>query len=189
MARKSFCEVYIHLVWRTKYSRRILGGELELLVHERLREIGRDLDLSPLAVDSAWDHVQSYFRWHPSVAISDAVRTMKSKTAVEWNNPLRAGQRNGETLKWQIGYGAISTRRSDVLVVQDYIDTQKQRHRRNEVWAPFEQVEFSEMPADSARAKDYLQIVSREDSSNDRDVCREALTRCEESGGLAAVCS
>lgn len=135
---KSYIELYVHLVWKTKKARRILSDELELFVHERLRDIGRNLDLVPLAVDSAWDHVHALYRWRPDRTVADSVRRMKSKTAVEWNRPIRNGERDGPLIEWQTGYGAIGIRRSDVERVQTYIDHQKQRHRRDETWHPFE---------------------------------------------------
>ncbi|QDG50134.1 IS200/IS605 family transposase [Persicimonas caeni] len=160
MATKSYCEIYIHLVWRTKYSRRILSGDLELFVHQRLREIGKELDLTPLAVNSAWDHVHSFYRWHASTAVERAVRVMKSKTAVEWNKGLRNGEHRGEELKWQVGYGAVSTWMEDMRVVQNYVDKQKEHHRDEEVWTPFEKVRFDETPEADDEAVTYLAAVS-----------------------------
>ena len=139
MARKSFCEIYIHLIWRTRFNKPILGGDLELFVHRRMREIGEELKLNPLAVGSAWNHIHSYFRWHPSVAVSDAVRLMKSQTATEWNKEYGSDQ-----LRWQIGYGAVSTRTSDVATVQQYVDDQKSHHQHDKIWDAFERIEYDE---------------------------------------------
>lgn len=150
MPRRSFCEIYVHLVWRTKYSRRILNGELELFVHRRLREIGEELSLSPIAVNSAWDHVHSYYRWSPLIAVAEGVRILKSKTAVEWNKSIRSGKRFGRELKWQRGYGAVSTRKSCVPSVQNYIATQKKRHQKQRVIERFERVEFFDETPPSA---------------------------------------
>jgi REP element-mobilizing transposase RayT len=182
MGRKSFSEVYIHLVWRTKYSRRILGGELEIFVHQRIREIGCEFKLTPLAVGSAWDHVHAYFRWRLNAAISDVVGAMKSKIAVEWNNSRRDGRRKGDKLRWQVGFGAVSTRRSDVRVVQNYVDTQKQRHRRHRVWEPFERVEFLETPYSSDNvATDETLVCGRVGAIGRADTCRKVSRRCDES--------
>lgn len=160
MATKSYCEIYIHLVWRTKFSRRVLSGDLEMFVHRRLREIGTELELTPLAVNSAWDHVHAFYRWRASVAVETAVRTLKSKTAVEWNNGLRRGEHVGEELKWQTGYGAVSTWMNDVRVVQDYVDSQKEHHRKDETWTPFEKVRFDETPDDADDAVAYRSVIA-----------------------------
>ena len=154
MAQNSFCEIYIHLVWRTKHNRRTLGGALERFAHRRLREIGESLRLDTLAIDSAWDHIHAYFRWHPSTAVADAVRTMKSKTSGEWNNPIPNGTRTGDRLYWQTGYGAVSTRKSDVPMVQRYVDTQKQRHRHDATWEPYERIDYDETNSDDTADRD-----------------------------------
>ena len=139
-----FTKLYIHLVWRTKYNERLLTGELRQFVEAKVKEFGREQNLQPLAVGAPWDHVHSYFEWDVNTAVADAVRALKSKTTVKWNKPIRNGKRNGTLLEWQTGYGAVSTRRSDVDTVKAYIDNQEERHRRNETWAPFERLTEAE---------------------------------------------
>ena len=136
-----FTNIYIHLVWGTKYNRRTLDGDVEPFVHDKLFEYGRELDLQPLAAEGAWDHVHSFFEWNATVAVADAVQTLKSKIAVKWNEPIREGERDAELLDWRVGYGAVSTGYGDVDRVIDYIDRQKERHRDNETWKSFERLD------------------------------------------------
>ncbi|MFB6352187.1 MAG: IS200/IS605 family transposase [Bradymonadaceae bacterium] len=135
-----FTKIYIHLVWRTKDNRRTLTGDLAQFVETKLHEYGRKRDLEPLAIGPAYNHVHAYYEWDVKVAVADTVRALKSKTTVKWNKPVRNGERDGPLLEWQTGYGAVSTRRSDVEVVRAYVDNQDERHRRDETWAPFEQL-------------------------------------------------
>ena len=128
MARRSYTEIYVHLVWRTKFHRPLLKGDVEQFVHSRLREIADDLGISPVAVNSAWNHVHGLFRWNASRAITDVVGEMKSRTAWEWNRRRRPGQ---PKLRWQVGYGAISTRRRCVPHITRYIRNQKHHHRND----------------------------------------------------------
>ena len=133
-------KLYIHLVWRTKCNRRTLTGDLADFVETKLREYGRELDLRPLAVGPAYDHVHAYYEWNTTTAVADAVGAMKSKTTVKWNTPIRNGERSGSMLEWQAGYGAVSTRHSDIPTVQEYVDNQEERHKLNKTWAPFERL-------------------------------------------------
>ncbi len=139
MARRSYLDIYIHLVWRTRYNRPILKGPLEQFVHSRLREIAEDLDATPIAVNSAWNHVHGLFQWNASLSIADVVREMKSRTAVEWN---RRDSPNGPTLRWQAGYGAVATRRRYVTRVTEYIRNQKHHHRTNDLFDELERTQF-----------------------------------------------
>jgi REP element-mobilizing transposase RayT len=140
-----FFQVYIHLVWRTKFNRPVLTGELELFVHRQMRTLGTSLKLDPLAVNSAWNHTHSLFGWHPSVAIADAVRQMKSCIASEWNAGVDAGIYKGPRLEWQVGYGAISIRRCAIPIVARYIENQKEHHRSHRLSVDFERVRESEV--------------------------------------------
>ncbi len=136
---KSRVEVYLHLVWRTKFNRRVLSGELECFVHQRIGEIADEIGLPCLAVNSAWDHVHVLLRWNKAVAISNAVQEIKARTAREWNaqnEPVAA-------LRWQSGYGAISVSPSSVSTVRAYIFDQKRRHREDRTIDSLEAVGMS----------------------------------------------
>lgn len=135
MARRSYSELYIHVVWRTKYSRRCLAGDLETFVHRRVREAAEELGLSVLAINSAWDHLHVFLRWDGKVSLSEGIGQMKSCAARDWNRQRSDGD---PELRWQLGFGAVSTRRRCVPRVVSYIHQQKRLHQTGELLKDFE---------------------------------------------------
>ncbi len=124
----SYINVYVHLVWKTKFSKALLRGDLEQFVHSNIRQLGKELGLTVLAVNSAWNHVHSLYGWHPRVCIDSAAQMLKGRTSHDWNARLDAGLENGPRLKWQVGYGAVSIRQSEITAVVNYIERQKHHH-------------------------------------------------------------
>ena len=137
-----FNRAYLHLVWRTKGRLGILKGDLEQHAHRGIRSVLGDLRLNVLAVNSAWDHVHILSQWNTTCAIEDAVREAKSRTSRVWNDGQRAkSESGGPLLYWQQGFGMFTIRHSEVDGVIEYIDNQKTRHQRNQLWPDFETTE------------------------------------------------
>ncbi len=132
-----YCDVHLHIVWRTKFSRRILEGALENFVHRRLCEISPEFGVDLLAVNSAWDHIHTLFRWNTALAIGDVMKHLKGRTSTEWNELIRSTGIDTPPLYWQRGYGVLSVG-SNIDRVVAYIDNQKVHHAANTTYPPFE---------------------------------------------------
>lgn len=136
-----FNQMYVHLVWRTKYSARILDGELEAFVKRRMGDIARDQRLSLLAFGSAWDHVHLLFHWNTTCAVGDVVQRLKSFTSTEWNKSLIENKQDGPRLAWQGGYGVVTIRHSELETVIKYVENQREHHKRKRLSPDFEATE------------------------------------------------
>src|SRR5690606_8330610 len=94
--------------------RRILEGTLEKFVHQRIGEIGTEFRVELMAVNSAWDHVHSLFRWNTEYGIGEVVKRLKGDTSTEWNEMVRGSGLEIPLLSWQRGYGSLSIDRSRI---------------------------------------------------------------------------
>lgn len=108
---------------------KILEGTLEEFVHIRMKEIGSEFRVELMAVNSAWDHVHSLFRWNTAYAIGDVVKQLKGNTSTEWNEMARGSGLEIPLLSWQRGYGVLSIDRSRIDQIIAYIANQKNQHR------------------------------------------------------------
>jgi REP element-mobilizing transposase RayT len=72
------------------------------------------------------DHIHTFVGLHPSIAISDLVREIKTSPSQFINeNKLVNGKFN-----WQAGYGAFSYSQSQITQVYDYITNQEIHHKK-----------------------------------------------------------
>ena len=74
------------------------------------------------------DHVHMYLRWRPDEAISDLMRTVKSRSS-KWIHdtyPTLA------PFAWQEGYSVFSVSKSQEPAVKKYIARQAEHHQRHD---------------------------------------------------------
>jgi putative transposase len=77
----SVFEIHLHLVWATKYRKRVLGGEVGLRVRELIREICQGHEVAILKGHVAVDHAHLFVSIPPQVTISRLVQWVKGKTS------------------------------------------------------------------------------------------------------------
>ena len=77
----SVFEIHLHLVWVTKYRRKVLTGEVALRVRDVLRQICGDQDVSIVRGHVSKDHIHLLVSIPPQVTISRLVQRLKGKSA------------------------------------------------------------------------------------------------------------
>ena len=70
-----------HLVWVTKYRKKIFIGTIEKEVKEYLVEIAKDLEINVVAMELMPDHIHLLIDCKPQLRISDAVKIFKGNIA------------------------------------------------------------------------------------------------------------
>lgn len=105
---------------------------------EYLGGITRDLPGRLLAAGGMPDHVHLLVGLHPSIAVADALRQIKTGSS-KWIHETLADQRG---FGWQDGYGAFAVSLSQMDAVRQYIARQEDHHRRQTFEAEF--IEFLE---------------------------------------------
>ena len=74
-------QIHLHLVWSTKYRRRVLRGEVGLRVRELIRQICRGQDVEIMKGHVAADHLHLFVSIPPQVTVSRLVQRLKGKTS------------------------------------------------------------------------------------------------------------
>ncbi|MGC8605038.1 MAG: IS200/IS605 family transposase [Desulfomonilaceae bacterium] len=73
--------VYYHLVWSTKYRRKVLTGRIEEFLRDLHKAIADEHGFILLAQEIMPDHVHLFISAHPKIAPANIVKIMKGVTA------------------------------------------------------------------------------------------------------------
>lgn len=120
-----YCLQY-HIVWCTKYRKKIIADDIESDVKEHLYHIAKDLDIKILAIETMPDHIHMLIECKPQHRLSDVVKVFKGNTA-RWlflKHPEIKKQLWGGHL-WNPSYfvATVSERTEEQVI--SYINSQK----------------------------------------------------------------
>lgn len=125
-----------HLVWATKGRQPILVGEAEATVCRVVRLVGDELRVHVIAIGTMPDHIHVVASIPPSLAISEVVKTMKGRSSRIVSQDR--GADSMDTFGWQSEYGVLSFGDQALTSVVDYVEHQRERHGRKDLWAKLE---------------------------------------------------
>ena len=115
----------IHIIFSTKYRRQLIRDQWRGDLYAYIRGLAKDHKASILSAGGIEDHVHLFAKTHPSFAIADTVKLIKSNSSRWINETGRIGAR----FEWQRGYGAFSVSQSMSDTIKAYIANQRQHHR------------------------------------------------------------
>jgi REP-associated tyrosine transposase len=122
----TFTHLLYHLIFSTKGRQPLIDPELQPRLFAYLGGIVRELNGQATAIGGMPDHVHLLVHVPPTIAISDALRVIKTNSS-KWVHETGPERHH---FAWQAGYGAFSMSRSHREAVADYIARQAEHHRR-----------------------------------------------------------
>jgi len=122
----SYDRLYYHVVFATKYRRRVIDPSVESQVWSILWDTCVRLDLHPFAIGGVDDHIHIAVAIPKTVAVSTAVGQIKNLATRE----IRAKIPSFSTFSWQGGYSIFSVGYRHLPVVMRYIQRQRAHHSR-----------------------------------------------------------
>jgi putative transposase len=122
----TFTHLAAHVVFGTKDRSPLIGVKIKQRLFSYMGGIVRELGGRALIINGMPDHAHLLLCLPATVAIADAVRTIKANSSrwVHETWPERKG------FSWQQGYGAFSVSRSAISDVEAYIANQEEHHRK-----------------------------------------------------------
>lgn len=117
-----------HIVWCTKYRRKVITGSIESDVKTHLLKTAEDLDIKIIALETMPDHIHMLVECKPQCRLSDAIKVFKGNTA-RWlflKNPEIKKQLWGGHL-WNPSYFVVTVSEHTKEQVETYIKNQKER--------------------------------------------------------------
>jgi REP element-mobilizing transposase RayT len=138
VARRSYSEIFLHLVWHTKESRPLLVPTWEGAAHRALRNrTDRHPGTILYAINGTDNHVHLAVRVPPTLLISDFIGDLKGSSSHALNQEFAPQER----FAWQGGYGVVSFGAAHLDWVIDYIQHQKEHHDTGKIQSRLEQTE------------------------------------------------
>ena len=120
-----YCLQY-HIVWCTKYRRKVIVGDIETDVKEYLHRTAENLDIKILAMETMPDHIHMLIECKPQCRLSDAIKVFKGNTA-RWlflAHPEMKKQLSGGHL-WNPSYFVTTVSERTEEQVRNYMKSQR----------------------------------------------------------------
>jgi putative transposase len=114
-----------HIVWITKYRKKVLKGEVATKVRDLIREICKANDIEILKGHVSVDHVHLFVSVPPHLSISNVVQALKGKSSRKLlSNFKHLSQQFWGRHFWARGYFVASSGNVTDEVVMKYIEEQ-----------------------------------------------------------------
>ena len=117
-----------HIIWCTKYRKKILQGGIDTDLKEMLLQLSEEYGFTILAMEVMPDHVHLLLDCRPQFMISDMVKILKGNTA-RWlflKHPEMKESLWGGHL-WNPSYCAVTVSDRSRDQVKRYIESQKEK--------------------------------------------------------------
>jgi putative transposase len=115
-----------HLVWITKYRKRVLGGKVGVRTRELIRQVCKENEVEILSGHVATEHIHLLVSVPPSLSVSKLVQYIKGYTSRKllMENKELNKQFWGRHL-WGRGYFAASSGNVTDDIIKHYIENQE----------------------------------------------------------------
>ena len=120
--------IQYHIVWCTKYRRKVLQDGIDEEIKDYLRQIAEEYHFSIMAMEVMSDHIHMLVDCKPQFCPSDMIKILKGNTA-RWlfiKHPELKKQLWGGHL-WNPSYCVVTVSDRSFDMVKRYIDSQKEK--------------------------------------------------------------
>jgi len=119
-------KIHLHLVWITKYRKKILEGDVAIRVRDVIREICRSENIEIIKGHVSRDHVHLFVSIPPQVCISRLVQRLKGKSSHKLLHEFDRLQKLywGRHF-WARGYFCCSSGDITDEMIKEYIENQR----------------------------------------------------------------
>jgi len=133
---QSLAQIYIHIVFSTKYRKPLIQTEIEEELYAYIGGIIKTLKGNSIKINGVSNHIHILTTLPKTVTLSKYLEEIK-RSSSKWIKTKGADYKN---FSWQRGYGAFSVSSYKVDVVKNYIAKQKEHHKSQDFKEEF--IEF-----------------------------------------------
>lgn len=135
----SVFSLQVHLVWSTKYRKRVLVGDIGTRMRDLARQVCTDMGVEILRGVVTGDHVHMLVSMPPQVSVSKLVQRVKGKTSYKLQREFEALRRQywGQRM-WARGYFACTTGTVTDEAIAQYIENHTETDDTFKVQGDFE---------------------------------------------------
>jgi putative transposase len=118
-------DIKYHVVWSTKYRKKVLYGQVAERLRELIREICKKHEIDIIKGSISKDHVHLFISAPPFLSVSKLVQSIKGKTSYKLLSEYKELSKQfwGRHI-WGRGYFAASSGNVTDEVIMEYIATQ-----------------------------------------------------------------
>jgi putative transposase len=124
----SIFQLHIHMVWCTKYRKKVLKDDVGVRMRELCRQISSDMGVEILSGVVAKDHVHVLVSIPPQVSVSKLIQKLKGKSSYKLQREFKSLRKQywGQRM-WARGSFACSTGNITDEMVKDCIENHAER--------------------------------------------------------------
>lgn len=122
----TYSQIFIHIVFAVKGRQSLIKEEWETPLYKYISGIIQNRGHKMLAINGMPDHIHIFFGMKPNDNISDLVREVKKSSSAY----IKLNKYTPYNFYWQEGFGAFSYGQSQISSVCNYIENQKNIHRK-----------------------------------------------------------
>ena len=130
---QSLSQVYLHIVFSTKYRYPFLDGSVDDELYAYVGASIKRLDGIPLSINGVCDHIHILTAFPRTITVADFLKDIKANSS-RW---LKTKGEQYQNFGWQDGYGVFSVSSSKRQTVVNYIARQKQHHKKTDYKSEF----------------------------------------------------
>jgi len=123
----SYRQILYHLIFRTKYSQKVLNLEHSEDLYKYIGGIIKNKKCFLYRINGMEDHIHILSDLHPSIALADYMRDIKTATSI-W---IKDSGNFPGFMGWADGYAALTYALRDKEMIINYIKNQREHHKSN----------------------------------------------------------
>ena len=122
----TFSQIYIHVVFAVQNRKALIKPTWEDELFKYITGIVQNKGQKMLAINGTSNHIHFLIGMKPMCCLSDLVREVKKSS----NSFVKENHFTAANFNWQEGFGAFSYSQSHLSTVINYIENQKQHHKK-----------------------------------------------------------
>ena len=123
---QSLSNVYVHIVFSTKYREKTIDDLIKTSLFEYLGGICKGFECNPIRIGGHQDHIHILCQLSKKMTQVELLENVKKQSS-KW---IKTKDERYSNFYWQGGYGIFSVNPSEIDTVIEYIDQQEQHHSK-----------------------------------------------------------
>ena len=122
----SYSQIYIQIVFAVQNRHSLIQPDWENELFKYITGIVQNKGQKMLSINGTSNHIHFFIGMKPSCCLSDLVREIKKSS----NAFIKEKKFSSYNFQWQEGFGAFSYGHSQLTEVIQYIEKQKEHHKK-----------------------------------------------------------
>lgn len=122
----SYRQILYQIVFATKYRKPVITRGRDEELYQYIAGVIRKKKCVPYCINGIEDHIHILSDVHPTICLSDLIKDIKVSSSM-W---MKETRKFPAFEAWQISYGAFTYSIKEKNVVSNYIQRQKEHHKK-----------------------------------------------------------